>query len=178
LIAGVDGQRWGTEHPSIVPYQSFRTRDGHIVIGAGNDRQYEKLCTILNRPDLKIFATNVERVENRAKLISELGYTLAKESTNHWTDLLKLSGIPNGPVNSIAQTFNHPQVIHRGMIAEIQHPTAGPIKLVGIPVKYSEANLKIRRPPPLHGEHTDEVLADHGYSKRRIGELRTKIVVK
>ncbi|KAI9332739.1 CoA-transferase family III domain-containing protein [Zopfochytrium polystomum] len=176
LIGGVEAKRWGTRHASIVPYQSFPVKDGHIIIGAGNDRQYEKLCDILKRPDLKSnpeYKTNADRVANREKLVQEIETTLLTQDRDHWLEQLSAAGIPSGPVNNISQTFEHPQVKHRNMIREVDHPTAGKIRTVGIPVKFSESKPTIRLPPPLLGQHTDEVLSSLlGYSDAQIAELR------
>ena len=166
----------GTSHGAIVPYQSFRTSDGGIVVGAGNDRQFSKFCDALKRPDLASsadYASNQLRVENRKKLVDELCQIIAKKPTNHWVNALKTSGLPHGPINNIEQTFNHPQVIHRKMIETFEHPTAGTIKVAGIPVKYSATKPSIRLPPPLLGQHTDEILSDLGFSAIEISKLKS-----
>ncbi|KAJ3071217.1 hypothetical protein HDU98_005663 [Podochytrium sp. JEL0797] len=180
LIGGVEAGRLGTEHASIVPYQSFPTRDGHIVIGAGNDTQYAKFCKAIGHPSLSLdpqYISNQLRVQNRKSLISALNAVLVTKTTTEWLEVLKPIGLPCGPVNNISQTFAHPQVLHREMVAEVVHPTAGKINLVGIPVKYSSTKPSIRLPPPLLGQHTEEILTELEYSRTEIAELKNSMVV-
>ncbi|KAI9350192.1 CoA-transferase family III domain-containing protein [Obelidium mucronatum] len=181
LIGGVEPERLGTEHASIVPYQSFPTKDGQIVIGAGNDNQFLKFCEAIGRPDFAkdhMYASNQLRVKNRGSLIPKINDVLLKRSTNDWLKILKPTGLPCGPVNNISQTFSHPQVLHRTMVQEVEHPTAGRIKLVGIPVKYSLTKPTIRMPPPLLGQHTEDILKELNYSITEIDELKVANVVK
>ncbi|KAJ3344569.1 hypothetical protein HDU83_005090 [Entophlyctis luteolus] len=175
LIGGVEGTRLGTEHASIVPYQAFPTHDGHIVIGAGNDGQFKKFVKAIGCPelaDIPDFQSNEKRVENRKSLIDKLSVILQTRSTRNWLAILKPIGLPCGPVNTISQTFAHPQ-----MVEVVDHPTAGKIKLVGIPVKFSNTIPTIRMPPPLLGQHTDEILEELDYSKGDIAQLRHDKVV-
>lgn len=176
LISGQEARRMGTSHPSIVPYQVLPSRDSHIMIGAGNDGQFKILCSVLQLPelpDLPDFRTNMDRVRNRKALIAILTERLRTKDNAYWLGQLEGRGIPFAPINNIAQTFEHPQVIARGMIQEIDHPKAGKIKLTGPAVKYSETKPSIRIPPPLLGEHTEEVLKNIlGYDDQRIQELK------
>ncbi|KAJ3181989.1 hypothetical protein HDU87_000327 [Geranomyces variabilis] len=172
LIAGKEATRWGTQHPSIVPYQSFRTRDAYIVVGAGNDGQFRKLaerlgdrCPALNEPR---FATNEGRVKHRDEVLSALEAMFEQKTTKEWLDVLDGLEIPFAPVNNLQQTFEHPQVKHREMVQEVEHPHAGKIKLVAIPVKFSETQPTITRAPPTLGQHTREVLLETGYSDEDI----------
>ncbi|KAF9962790.1 hypothetical protein BGZ70_007884, partial [Mortierella alpina] len=161
LIAGQEAQRMGTAHPSIVPYQVLQTRDSHIMIGAGNDGQFLTLCKVLQLDSLAdnpLYKTNRERVANRDQLIQILTNRLRSENNTFWLRALKGKGVPFAPINNIEQTFKHPQVLARGMVQEIEHPKAGKIKVAGTPVKYSHTKPSIRTPPPLLGQHTDEVL--------------------
>ncbi|TPX59025.1 hypothetical protein SpCBS45565_g07855 [Spizellomyces sp. 'palustris'] len=163
LIGGQEAKRWGTQHAAIVPYQAFPTKDSFIVVGAGNDGQFRKLCTKIERLDLvedEKFKTNSARVENRKELIDLLSNIFRQHPTSHWLREFKSLGFPFAPVNNIQQTFEHPQVIHREMIQEVDHPRAGRIKLTGIPVKYSHTKPSIRLPPPILGQHTFEVLSN------------------
>ncbi|KAF9434938.1 hypothetical protein BGZ76_007157 [Entomortierella beljakovae] len=140
LIAGKEAKRMGTAHPSIVPYQVLQTRDSHIMIGAGNDGQFRTLCKVLQLDSLAdnpLFNTNRNRVANRNELITSMTNRLKSENNSFWLKALEGKGVPFAPINNIEQTFQHPQVIARGMIQEIEHPKAGKIKLTGIPVKYS-----------------------------------------
>ncbi|CAG8664883.1 10407_t:CDS:2 [Cetraspora pellucida] len=163
LISNQEAKRMGTSHPSIVPYQVFPTKDGFIMIGAGNDKQFKILCNIIDRDELMNdprFATNSDRVLHRKELVSLLEERFKNETTDHWLSLLFDKEIPFGPINNIQRTFEHPQILARGMIQEVDHPKAGKIKLTGIPVKYSKEDLKIRSPPPTLGQHTREILSN------------------
>ncbi|KAI0661976.1 CAIB/BAIF family enzyme [Cubamyces menziesii] len=181
LIAGQEGSRHGTAHPSIVPYQVFPCKDGFIMIGAGNDKQFKLFAeTILGRPDLPSdpkFSTNKARVANRQELVALITETLAKEGRDHWIEKLTGLGVPFGPINNVAQTFAHPQVAARQMITEVEHPRAGKIKLVSPAVTYNGKRMPIARPPPYLSQHTNEVLTELGYSAEEIAELRKKKVI-
>ncbi|KAM5449228.1 putative succinate--hydroxymethylglutarate CoA-transferase [Microsporum audouinii] len=182
LISGKkDSGRWGTAHPSIVPYRSFKTKDGDILLGGGNDRLFGILCDRLGHPEWKTdarFITNALRVKNREiidKLIEDL---TEQRTTNEWLDIMEGSGMPYAAVNDIQGALNHSHVLARGMVQEVDHPDCGPIKLVNTPVKYSHATPGIRSPPPTLGQHTDEVLSSvMGYSKERIAQLKADGVV-
>lgn len=161
LIGGDNPMRSGTSHPSIVPYQSFETKDGHIVVGAGNDKQFQKLIVMLNIESLKEsdkFNSNPNRVKNRKELIHLLNEKFKENTTEYWLKQLKGGGFPFAPINDIEKTFKHPQAEHRKMIETVEHSTCGDIKLVGLPVKYSEVGTSIRLPPPTLGQHTQELL--------------------
>ncbi|KAG0373188.1 hypothetical protein BGX24_012032 [Mortierella sp. AD032] len=181
LISGQEARRMGTSHPSIVPYQVLPSRDSHIMIGAGNDGQFKILCGVLglkHLPEEDAFRTNKDRVRHRKELITILTERLQTRDNTYWLAQLEGKGIPFAPINNIAQTFEHPQVIARDMIQEIEHPTAGRIKMTGPAVKYSETKPSIRIPPPLLGQHTEEVLKDVlGYDEEQIWELKEKRAV-
>ncbi|KAG1142480.1 hypothetical protein G6F37_002071 [Rhizopus arrhizus] len=176
LIGGQEAKRMGTSHPSIVPYQVFPTRDSFVMIGAGNDGQFAKLCRRMGLDHLlndARFQRNVDRVKHRKELIQLLQDRLQEEDNHHWLEALNGAGFPFAPINNIEQTFQHPQIKARGLVHEVEHSRAGKIKMVGPPVKYSEAKTSIRRPPPLLGEHTDEVLEQLlGYTKEKLEKLR------
>ncbi|KAG2173972.1 hypothetical protein INT44_000086, partial [Umbelopsis vinacea] len=181
LVGDQEAQRMGTSHPSIVPYQVMPTRNSFVMIGAGNDGQFAKLCKAIKREELledSRFRTNGERVKHRVELIQLLEDRLTQEDTEHWLEQLNGSGIPFAPINNIEQTFHHPQVLARDMVQEVEHPRAGKIKVVGIPVKYSESKPSIRLPPPVLGQHTTEILESVlGYKQTKISELRAEGVV-
>ncbi|KAJ2659846.1 hypothetical protein IWW48_003252 [Coemansia sp. RSA 1200] len=172
LVGGHDAQRWGTRHPSIAPYEVFATADGSVCIGAGNDAQFASLCRCIGRPDLSSqpeFRTNADRVANRLALSSAIADALAARSTADALALLDGGAFPFAPVNSIAQTFSHPQLLARRVVRQIDHPFVGPIRLVGPAVHYSCSDVGIRRPPPMLGQHTELVLRSVlGYSDAQV----------
>ncbi|MGH2478881.1 MAG: CaiB/BaiF CoA transferase family protein, partial [Ktedonobacteraceae bacterium] len=158
LISGKEAVRYGNGHPNIVPYQTFPTSDGHVVVACANDRHYQGLCRLLEREDLATdprFATNALRVSQRAELVAELEKTFSRRTTTEWLSRLRAASIPSGPINSISQAFNAPQIQARGLVWECEHPTAGPIKLVGSPMHFSETPTRLYRVPPLLGEHDE-----------------------
>jgi formyl-CoA transferase len=181
LTTGDLPERLGNAHPSIVPYQTFRARDLWIIIGAGNDRQFRALCQILglvDLPDDPRFADNPSRVANRETLIPMLQHVLETRDADDWLEAISAAGIPCGPINTLDRVFDHPQTRHRDMVVEIDHPTAGKVKLAGIPFQMSGTPPAILRHPPLLGEHTDEVLGqDLGFDAKSIGVLRQRGVV-
>ncbi|KAG0221942.1 hypothetical protein BGX31_009462 [Mortierella sp. GBA43] len=176
LIAGKEAKRMGTAHPSIVPYQVLQTRDSHIMIGAGNDGQFRTLCKVMQLDTLADdprYKTNRDRVMNREELIMTLTNRLKSENNSFWIKSLEGKGVPFAPINNIEQTFQHPQVLARGMVQEVEHPKAGKIKVAGTPVKYSDTKPTIRSPPPLLGQHTEEVLMGVlGYDGGKIQNLK------
>ena len=181
LTTGELPQRLGNAHPSIVPYQTFPTKDLWIIIGAGNDRQFASLCRIIQREDLiedPRFNDNPSRVENRDELIPILETVLRTRTADEWLEEISTAGIPCGPINTLDRVFEHPQAKHRNMVVEIEHPTAGTVKLAGIPFQMSGTPPAILRHPPLLGEHTEEVLGqDLGYDNGRIARLRESGVI-
>ncbi|WVF72217.1 hypothetical protein IAT40_007029 [Kwoniella sp. CBS 6097] len=178
LIAGQEASRWGTSHPSIVPYQVFPTRDSYIMLSAGNDTQWAILCSpaVFDRNewvnDVR-FARNSGRVENREVLVGLIEEALEERSTAEWCERLK----GKGPINNIAQTFAHPQAVARGVVEEVEHPRAGTIKLASAPVSYDGSKPKLYRPPPWLGQHTEQVLQELGYKADEITSMREEGVV-
>lgn len=181
LISGQEAQRMGTSHPSIVPYQVLPSRDSFIMIGAGNDGQFKILCRVMGLEKLvddPLYKTNKDRVRNRDLLIQVLTERLKEKDNKTWLDALEGQGIPFAPINNIAQTFQHPQVLARDMVKEIDHPRAGKIKLIGIPIKYSLTKPSVRLPPPMLGQHTHEILRDYlGFDEAKISNLKADKVV-
>jgi crotonobetainyl-CoA:carnitine CoA-transferase CaiB-like acyl-CoA transferase len=162
LLSGQVPHRWGTAHPNTVPYQVFPTSDGHVILGANNDTQFQRLCEFAGVPQLANdprFTTNALRLKNREALIPLLSDLLQRHPTLHWVDGLVKAGLPCGPVNTIDRVFDDPQVIHREMKISMAHPVAE-VPLIGSPLKLSETPVRYRRPPPQLGEHTDDVLGD------------------
>ncbi len=181
LNSGKIPKRWGTAHESIVPYESFQTKDKEIIIAAGNDKIFVCLCKVLGIPDLAQdpkFSTNKARVKNRKELIPLLNAETVKKTADEWIQIFEKNGIPSGPINNMKEVFDDPQVLHRGMLLEMPHPTAKKIRVAGIPVKYSETKAEARLHPPLLGEHTEEILKKYlGYDDRKIGQLRKEAVI-
>jgi formyl-CoA transferase len=178
LVSGQRPGRFGNGHPTIVPYQSFRARDGFFCLAVGNDGQWQKLCHKLARPELAAdprFATNPARVQNRNELISILQEIFATQDIAFWLREIAAAGIPCGPVHAIDQVFADPQVQARDMLRTVSHPTAGEVRLAGSPLKLSETPVAYRSHPPLLGEHTDEVLTSLlGYTPAEVARLRTE----
>ncbi len=173
--------RWGNAHPNIVPYQTFATSDGHIIVAAGNDGQYRKFITAGGRPDLgddPRFATNPMRVRHRDILVPMLAEMVRTKTKQEWISLLEANGVPCGPINNLDEVFVNPQVDARGLRFDLPHPSGGKVKLVGSPMKLSGTPAQYGIPPPLLGQHTDEVLRDLlGQSADQIAALRGKGVI-
>jgi crotonobetainyl-CoA:carnitine CoA-transferase CaiB-like acyl-CoA transferase len=178
FATGVPPKRIGNLHPNIVPYQPFRTRDGDVILACGNDNLYGKFCEAAGCKELAVdprFATNGQRVENRAELTRLLQEVFLKRSTKEWVDVLEAAGVPNGPINNVAQVFEEPQVKARNIRQELDHPVAGKLPTVASPMRFSATPLVHRRAPPLLGEHTDEVLRGVlGKSDAEIAALRAE----
>ncbi|XP_072235029.1 succinate--hydroxymethylglutarate CoA-transferase isoform X2 [Leuresthes tenuis] len=163
LNGGKEARRWGTAHESIVPYQGFRTKDGHIVVAAGNDKQFVEVCRVLELKDLTEeprYKTNQLRVQNRKELLQTLSQRFLQEKTADWLRRFEASGVPVGPINSIQEVFSEPQVKYNGLIQEMDHVTAGRIAIPGPAVRFSSFSPTGPAPPPLIGQHTVQVLRD------------------
>uniref|UniRef100_A0A1I8A8G8 CoA transferase n=1 Tax=Steinernema glaseri TaxID=37863 RepID=A0A1I8A8G8_9BILA len=162
LNAGLEGRRWGTEHESIIPYQAFATKDGrHYVVGAGNDAAFAKLVKHMGLESLasdEKFKSNANRVKNREELLKIIQDRFLQEDLKFWQECLDDSGLPSGPVNTLAEAYSHPQVKHLGLVQKVQHASYGEVTLTAPPVEFSGAENRIRSAPPLLGEHTKEIL--------------------
>lgn len=173
--------RIGNRHPSIIPFETFDTADGTIMIAAGNDALWRKLCAALGQPELADdphFETNPLRAENYDVLRPILAELLEGKETAVWLEILDEAGVPNGPINNVAQVMADPQVQAREMIVAVEHPLAGHTELPGIPIKLSETPGSVRTPAPLLSQNTDEILTSLlGYDETRIEELRNKSVL-
>ncbi len=181
LVEGKIPRRWGNAHPSIVPYQSFKTADGYLVVGVASEGIWRRFCDAIGRAewtDDPRFAKNSDRVENRAALIAAVTEIFQSRKTDAWLKVLNEAEVPCAPVQTIDKVFKAPQVLHRKMLAEVDHPTAGSVPMAGIPVKFSLTPASVRLPPPLLGQHTEEVLASWlEMGDNEISELKGKSVI-
>ncbi|MGU7771622.1 CaiB/BaiF CoA transferase family protein [Burkholderia sp. MR1-5-21] len=181
LCSGKVPVRQGNAHANIVPYQVFKAADGELVIAAGNDGQFAKLCDAIGCSNLATddrYATNANRVRNRDLLIPILQDVLSTRSVSDWIALIEPEGVPCGPINNIRQVFDHPQVQHRGMRVDLPHPIAGSTPSVANPIKFSGTPITYSKAPPTLGEHTKHVLASiAGMSASEIQQLSDKGVI-
>lgn len=171
----------GSAHQLSAPYQALPTSDGYLTIGGATQSNWERLCRAVGRAELLSdprFTANADRMANRAALERTLSETFMTRTTAQWLGVLDRAGVPCGPINDMSQVYADPQVIARDMVVEIDHPTAGAIRNVGIPVKFSETPGTVRRPPPRLGEHTHEVLVEFGYTADEIAALERGGIVK
>ena len=165
LTSGTEPARYGNAHPNIVPYQAFPTADGFVILAVGNDSQFAKFCEFAECAEFTAdprFATNPARVENRDALIPLLNNVMKTKSSKQWLDGLESLGVPCGPINTLSQVFNDPQVRHREMQMSMPHLVAGhgEVDLVANPIRMSETPVTYRLPPPTLAQHSDEVLAE------------------
>ena len=181
LVSGKDARRFGNGHPNVVPYTTYSTADGMIAIAVGNDGQFARFSETVGHPEWAgdaRFAKNPGRVTNREALDSLIGAALKAERTAAWIGKLRAVGVPCGPINSVAEALSDPHTLAREMVRTVNHPAAGELKLVGIPFRMNGTPAAVRRPPPLLGEHTDEVLgAELGVGGDRIAQLRAAKVI-
>jgi crotonobetainyl-CoA:carnitine CoA-transferase CaiB-like acyl-CoA transferase len=181
LVSGELPGRYGNGHPNIVPYQSFKAKDQHFAIAAGNDRQWAKLCEEIGHQEWvtdERYATNSARVQNRDEVIAMLSEVFINQDTQTWIDICEGIGIPVAPINDMSQVFANPQVVERKMKWEAPHPTEGTVPLVASPLKIPTNPVEVRYPPPLLGEHTEEVLKEIlGFDQTRIDDLRKQEVI-
>lgn len=167
---------------SIVPYKAFKTKDGDILFGGGNDRLFGVLCDGLGKPEWKDdakFKINSQLVANRDELESDIEKVSTQKSTQEWLDVFEGKGMPYAAVNDVQGTLNHEHTKARNMVIEVHHDDCGPMKLVNTPVKFSESQPGFRSPPPTLGQHTDEILRDQlEFDDAKISILREKGVVR
>ncbi|KVS43955.1 CaiB/BaiF CoA transferase family protein [Burkholderia ubonensis] len=178
LASGKPPVRWGNAHPNIVPYQTFQTRDGWIIVAVGNDGQFRKFVEAGGRPELaddERFATNPARVRHRETLVPILADMVRTLDKDAWIAALEAAGVPCGPINDLEEVFDDEQVVARGMQVELPHPCGANVKLVRNPIRMSATPPDARSAPPLLGAHTDAVLRELlGYDDERIAALKAK----
>ncbi|RME51530.1 MAG: CoA transferase [Caldilineae bacterium] len=181
LISGEPPRRYGNAHATIVPYQTFATADGHLMLAVGNDRQFAAFCQVLDEPNWAAderFATNPQRVQHRDVLIPLLAERFRTQPTDAWIERLLAAGIPCGPVNDIPTALADPQTQARNMVQEVTDSAGETFRLVGPVAKMSATPPQIAAPPPRLGEHTDEILQDLlGLDEAAIRALREQAVV-
>lgn len=163
VTSGIVPKPLGNRHPSITPFASFTAKDGHIIVGAGNDRLWQKLCNLLERPDLLTdprFLDNAARTANVKELSAILDSIFIHKTISQWLDELEAAGLPCAPINTIDKVVNDPHIAARNMIIEVEHPVAGKLKMAGAPVKMSAAPTIASSPAPLLGQHTAAIMKD------------------
>jgi succinate--hydroxymethylglutarate CoA-transferase len=181
LVSGRDARRFGNGHPNIVPYTAYPVKDGMIAVAIGNDNQFARFAALIGKPEWASdvrYAKNPDRVAHRETLDAAISQVLSTADAQFWLAKLTETGIPCGRINSVAQALSDPHTIAREMVRTVQHPTAGAVKMLGIPFRFSDTPASIRRPPPLLGQHTEQVLRDVlQLSDGRIAELRSAKVI-
>jgi len=180
LTSGEIPPRRGSAHATVVPYQAFACADGrYITLGTGNDRFFRRFCEVAGvaLADDPRFRTNPDRIRSRAELIPVLETLLRTRPASAWLGALQAAGVPCGPIYTVDEIVEDPQVRAREMLVEVDHPSAGRITIPGLPVKCSGTPGSIRRPPPRLGEHTADVLADLGVGAGEIARLRSLGVI-
>lgn len=181
LIGNQVPQRLGNAHPNIVPYQAFPTADGHIILAVGNDQQFRKFCEVADCVEWAAderYATNRARVTNRADLCEKIADVLRTRASLEWLEALEAVAVPCGPINTIDQVFDNPQIQAREMKITADHPLVDEVPMVASPIKYSKTPIDNNIAPPMLGEHLDDVLGGLlDYSEQRIADLKHQDIV-
>ncbi|MEH7247817.1 CoA transferase [Neobacillus niacini] len=180
LCSGVTPKRMGNQHPNIVPYQVFTAKDGDLVVAVGNDEQFKRFTAVLGRPELaemEEFFHNENRLVNKEKLIAICEGILSEKPKKEWKEQLDAAGIPNGPINTVAEMFEDPQIKAREMVVELEHPLIDNLKLTGSPLKLSKTPVTMRHHPPLYGEHTESLLESIGYNPEEIKKFKQNNII-
>lgn len=174
-------ERMGTAHPSLAPYQAFRASDGSLMVGAGNDAQWRRLCDVLGLvtfADDPRFATNQARVRHLAETAELVQDVLKEKPVQYWLDQFAEANIPCAPIQTLDAALAHPQVAARGIITKSDHPMLGDINQIGFPILFDRESRAEPDPPPLLGEHTAEILAEAGYDRKSVEDLVARGVVR
>ena len=180
FASGEVPQPMGSGHPVIVPYQAFKAKDVYVNIAVGNDQLWERFCkavgleNVMNDPK---FATNAKRVENREEIVDIISDLIVTKNGEEWLKILTDAGIPCGPIYTVDKIFADPQVLHRKMMEELDHPKAGKVKVTGIPIKLSDTPGEVETAPPVLGQHTQEILTELGYNDKDLEKLKQENVI-
>ena len=180
IATGVEPRRLGSGHPSLVPYQSFPASDGFFILGCGNQGLWERLCPGIGHPELledPRFESNTARVENRAQCVEVLSEIFRTKTVAEWVQIITDAGVPVGPINTVSDVINDPQVNARNMVVDMPHPNVPDLRVPFSPLKLAETPPSIRRTPPTLGQHNEEILTELGYTKDGIAKAREKGVI-
>ncbi len=180
LMTGKTPVRGGNAHPNIQPQDVFKCSDGQVVLAVGNDGQFVSLCKALGLPDLALddrFKTNSQRVKNQLELRPLLDAEFLKNTRAFWTEKMEAAEVPCGPINSVAEALNDPQIVHRKMVRQLDHPVSGKVSQVMTPFHFKNASIKVDQAPPLLGQHTVKILSDLGFSEQEIQNLSNERVI-